>query len=109
MYQAYGRARGPRYPYQPPRGGGPPPYGRIPRPPPPPPPPAYERRDQQHGQQVNLGATPKFRDLSKNADLNEREDWLEHVFDKLAGNGSGIRWCFVIAGYGSALCSAPEQ
>ena len=48
----------------------------------------------QHGQQVNLGPMPSFRKLSVKADLAERIDWIDHVFEKLHGNGSGIRWCF---------------
>ena len=93
MYQAYGRAVAGRARQMPPG-----------QPPPPPPPPPYGlpyvpplpggANAQQHGQQVNLGPTPSFRKLSETADLEEREDWMEHFFSKLQSNGSGIRLCF---------------
>ena len=43
-----------------------------------------------NGEQVNLGHLPKFRKLSDAADLEERLDWIDHMFSKLDTAGPQI-------------------
>ena len=75
----------------PPPGGGGVPLGQPVGPPPPLP---RDDRGGRDGQQVTVGSLPTFRALDKSADVERRSDWIEHVFDRLFTNGSGIRWRF---------------